>query len=257
MDVETTKAIDYSEKIISIAIEVVGAAQVELGQEGARSPKVVGLAILCRSISNFRAAILLLQQDHVMEARSLTRCLYENLLWIGALRERGADFVQDMLNDEALNRQSLGELTLRLSKTHDVDINTLDNLILRSIIKDIGKAFPARKKLNARKTAAKGSVEAAYTQYAMLSLDGVHCSVTALGRHLRREQVAENHTELVMSVEAATSNKEILSTIFLLCHAMIGVAVGTNEILGFTTASPKLSAVEVECADIAKAVRAN
>ena len=39
-------------------------------------------------------------------------------------------------------------------------------------------------KLKANKAAAEGSVEFAYIEYARLSLDGVHCSVTALGRHL-------------------------------------------------------------------------
>ncbi|MGA8499412.1 MAG: DUF5677 domain-containing protein [Xanthobacteraceae bacterium] len=246
MDAESTKAIAYSGKLMSAAIDVVGAAKVELSQDWARDPKIVGLTILCRSISNFRAAMLLVQQRHVTEARALGRCLYENLLWMGALRERGLDFVQDMLKDEAFNRQSLGELTLRLSKKHGADVSSPDSLTLRSIIKDIGKKFPETKKLNASKTAAEGAVETAYVEYARLSLDGVHCSVTALGRHLSREQIAENRTELVVSVEARTLDAEILSTILHSCRALMGVAVGANEILGFTTVSAQLGAMVTE-----------
>jgi hypothetical protein len=246
MDAESTEAIGYSEKLLSAAIEVVGAAKVVLNSDWARNPKIVCLSILCRSISNFRAAILLIQQGHVMEARALGRCLYENLLWIGALRERGLDFVQDMLKDEAFNRQSLAELTLRLSKKQGADVNSPDSLTLRSIIKDVGKRFPDSKKLNASKTAAEGAVETAYIEYARLSLDGVHCSVMGLGRHLSRERVAENHTEIVVSVEARTSDAEMLSTILHSCRALIGVAVGANEILGFTTASNQLGAMVTE-----------
>jgi hypothetical protein len=257
MDAETTKAIHYSERLMGAAIDVVGAAQVELRLDWARNPKIVGLTILCRSISNFRAAMLLAQQGHVMEARSLGRCLYENLLWISALRERGSDFVRDMLNDEAFNRQSLGELTLRLSKKHGADINSPDSITLRSIIKDIRKKFPAPKKLNANTTAAEGVVETAYVQYARLSLDGVHCSVTALGRHLTREQVAENLTELVVSVEAVTSGEEMLSAILHSCRALLGVAVGANEILEFTAASAKLKALQTEFENMGWAARAN
>jgi hypothetical protein len=40
---------------MSAAIDVVGAAKVELAQDLARDPKIVALTILCRSISNFRA----------------------------------------------------------------------------------------------------------------------------------------------------------------------------------------------------------
>jgi hypothetical protein len=244
MDAESTKAIQYSEKLMSAAIDVVGATKVELAQDLARDPKIVALTILCRSISNFRAAMLLVQQRHIVEAKALGRCLYENLLWMGALRERGLDFVQDMLKDEAFNGQSLGELTLRLSKKHGADVNSLDSLTLRSIIKDIGKKFPEPKKLSASKTAEEGVFETAYVEYARLSLDGVHCSVTALRRHLIREQIAENHTEFVVSVEARTSDAEILSTILHSCRALTGVAVGANEI--FTAASGQLGIMVTE-----------
>jgi hypothetical protein len=246
MEAESTKAIWYSEKLMSAAIAVVGAAKVELNENWARDPKIVGLTILCRSISNFRAAMLLVQQHHVMEARALGRCLYENLLWMGALRERGLDFVQDMLKDEAFNRQSLGELTLRLSAKHGADMSSPGSLTLRSIIKEIGKKILEMRKLNASKIAAEGAVEMAYVQYARLSLDGVHCSVTALGRHLSREQIAKNRTELVVSVEARTSDAEILSAILHPCRALMGVAVGANEILGFTAANAQLGAMVTE-----------
>src|SRR6476620_7579249 len=121
MDAESTKAIEYSEKLMSAAIAVVGAAKVEVTQDWARDPKIVALTILCRSISNFRATMLLVQNRHTMEARALGRGLYESLLWIGALREGGSDFVKDMLNDEAFNRRRLGELTLKLSSEHGGD----------------------------------------------------------------------------------------------------------------------------------------
>jgi hypothetical protein len=246
MDEKALKAIDYSERLMSAAIDIVGAAKVDLDAEWARHPKIVGLAILCRSISNFRASLLLIQQRHVMEARALGRCLYENLLWIGALRERGSAFVRDMLKDEAFNRQSLAEFTLKITSKHGADVGSPDSLILRSLIKDIGKQFPETKKLNASKTAAEGAVEIAYAEYLRLSLDGVHCSVTALGRHLERELIAENHSELVISIEAKTADKEMLSAIVHSCRALIGVAVGANEILEFTTATNQLTKLVAE-----------
>jgi hypothetical protein len=246
MNAEVQKAIDYSERLMATAIDVVGAAKIELDAQWARHPKIVGLTILCRSISNFRAALLLAQNRHVNEARALGRCLYENLLWVGALRERGSAFVQDMLKDEAFNRQSLVEYTLRITQKHGADVNSGDSLTLRSLTKDIGKQFPGTKKLNASKTAAEGAVELGYVEYLRLSLDGVHCSVTALGRHLSREVVAENRLELVVTVEAKTSDAEMLSVILLSCRALIGVAVGVNEILGFTSESERLGTLVAE-----------
>jgi hypothetical protein len=91
MDPELVRAINYAQKLLDAAIDVVGAAPecVELNQNWARDPKIAGLTILCRSISNFRASVRLVQQEQPLEARALVRLMYKNLLWLGALRERG------------------------------------------------------------------------------------------------------------------------------------------------------------------------
>jgi hypothetical protein len=245
MDAEAAKAIKYSQKLLDVAIGVVKAARVELTESWARNPKVVALNLLCRSLSNFRAAMLLVQQGHVMEARTLVRCLYENLLWMGALRERGSVFVEDMIADEAFNRKALGELALKMSSKHGIGVGRAESLTLRGIIKEMGKQFPKTKKLHANKTAAEGAVETAYVEYMRLSLDAVHCSVMALGRHLSRER-ADGRVELTVSVEARTPPAELLGTILHACRALMGAAVGANELVGFTSESGKLGALVSE-----------
>jgi len=245
MDAETTKAIDYAQKLLDVAIDVVGVARVELDEGWARNPKVVALTLLCRSLSNFRAAVLLAQQRQVMEARALVRCLYENLLWLGALRERGPAFVQDMIQDEVFNKKALGQLTLKISSKHGFDVGGNEGLRLRHIVKELAEQFPAMKKLHADKTAAAGAVETAYLAYAVLSLDAVHCSVTALGRHLSAD-VVDGRNQLTIEVEARTTPAEMRGTVLDACRALMGTTVGTNEILGFTSVSPKLSALVTE-----------
>jgi hypothetical protein len=245
METETEKAIQYAQKLLDAGLAVVAAARVSLDANWARNPKVVALTLLCRSLTNFRAAILLTQQRHVVEARILVRCLYENLLWIGALRERGAAFVDDMVRDERHNRKALAQLTLKLSGKHGGDPNDTNGLILRSIIKEMATQFPQTEKLRAGDIAAAGAVELAYVEYQRLSLDAVHCSVTALGRHLSRE-TAEGQVELVVSVEANTPPREFFETILQACRALMGVAIGTNEIVGFTEASSRLNDLVTE-----------
>ena len=75
-DPELAKAIEYAQKLLDAAVDVVCVAPeyVELNENWAQDPKVVGLTILCRSISNFRAALLLVQDEHQkLEARVLVR----------------------------------------------------------------------------------------------------------------------------------------------------------------------------------------
>lgn len=245
MEAETAKAIQYAQQLLDVAIDVVRNARVELDESWARNPKVVALNLLCRSLSNFRAAVLLVQQSHVMEARVLVRCLYENLLWMGALRERGSAFVQDMIQDEAFNRKALGELTLKMSSKHGVHVSGSESLRLRGIIKDLAERFPKTKKLHADKTAATGAVETAYVEYVRLSLDAVHCSVMALGRHVSTQRL-EDRAELTVNVEARTTPAELRSTVLHACRALMGTAVGANELVGFTNVSDKLGALVTE-----------
>jgi hypothetical protein len=246
-DPELAKAIEYAQKLLDAAIDVVGVAprHVELNEHWALDPKIVGLTILCRSISNFRAAVLLVQQQQPLEARALVRLLYENLLWLAALKERGLDFVQDMREDEAFNRKALTELTLELNSTQGGDVSGPAALKLRNVIKDQSRKFPKPKKLSAGKTAAEGRVEMAYFEYARLSLDAVHCSVTALGYHLSSER-AQEKTELVLSVVPQTAPADALSTVLHACRALIATARGADELIGFTTPNATLAALETE-----------
>ena len=247
MDPELVKALSYAQRLGDAAIGVVAVAPeyVELNQNWAQDPKTVGLTILCRSITNFRAAVLLVQQEHphVVEAKALVRMLYENLVWLGALKERGFEFVQDMREDEAFNRKALTELTLELNRTQGGDVSGPDALKLRSLIKDQSQRFPNPKKLNARKTAIDGRGEMAYFEYIRLSLDAVHCSVTALGHHLRGERVKG---ELELSVVPRTTPAQELSTVLHACHALLMMARGADELIGGTTAGPTLAALEAE-----------
>jgi hypothetical protein len=233
MDPELRRAINYAQKLLDAALDVVGAARIELNENWARDPKIVGLTILSRSISNFRASVRLVQQDQPLEAQALVRLMYENLLWIAALRERGLSFVEDMRNEEAFNRKALGKLTLKTMSEHGGDVSGADALKLRNIINNLSQQFPQPKKMNAAKTAAEGGVEMAYCEYLRLSLDAVHCSVTALGHHLWSERTNDK-TELVLSIVPRTTPAELLSTVLHACRALIQTAVHTNELVGFT-----------------------
>jgi hypothetical protein len=63
-------------------------------EAGTKDPKVVALTLLARTMGNFQAAVLLLDNGHVVEARAMARCCYENLFWIAALAKKGEEFVR-------------------------------------------------------------------------------------------------------------------------------------------------------------------
>lgn len=147
-----------------------------------------------------------------------------------------------MLDDEAHNRHALAQLTLHLSAKHGGDNSHGDALTLRSLASEFSKRFPNKKRINAKRTAAESVVELAYVQYSRLSLDAVHCSITALGRHLSRERT-EERTEVVLSVVPRAPEGEVLEIVLHACHGLIGVTVAANELAGFTTVSDRLPEV--------------
>jgi hypothetical protein len=244
-DPKLSDAIEYAQRLLDVSIAVVAGVRIEPNQQGARDPRVIALTLLCRSISNFRAAVRLLQQEQKVEARVLVRLLYENLLWLGSLRERGANFVQEMIAEEQHNQKALAQLTLELTGKHGLDVTSADALQLREIVKRLDKVSKG-KKLRVAKIASEGVVESAYIEYQRFSLDSSHCSVTALGRHLSREKLSPKMDQLTVSVVPNSSPKEVLDTIFHACNALIGVAVGANEIVGFTSASATLKSLSDE-----------
>jgi hypothetical protein len=249
---QIAKAKDLAERLLGLALDIVGAAQVTLDKNWARNPKIVGLTLLSRSLTNFRAAMLLLNDRHVhvVEARVLARCIYENLIWIGALRERGMVFVKEMLDDDAANRQALGQLSLKISTLMGGDPNDESGKLLRSLMKQSSEKFPDSKKLRVNEIAEKTLVRSAYVKYSRLSLEAVHCSVTALGRHLEREKVEGGYV-LGVTVHPTPKPSEVLNTLVHLCRALLWTAVTANELLGFTSESDQLGPLADELAQIA------
>jgi DNA-binding XRE family transcriptional regulator len=243
---DETKALDFAERLLHTAVGIAGAAQVDLTAQWARDPKVVSLAILGRSLSNFDAAMSLIEQGRVLEARVLARCLIENLLCLGNLRERGAEFVQDLVEDERHNRKVLGERALRIGSKYGADPSDADGLKLRGFMNALAKQSPKAKKLNVGKIAAESVIEPMIVDYGRLSLDAVHCSVTALGRHLEGEEADGKRVGLTMTVTPNLPPGELLSTILNLCRTLMGVAIAANEMMGFTKAGQRLNGLADE-----------
>jgi hypothetical protein len=244
MDPGAAKAIQYGERLLAAAIGLVGNAKVDLDEQWARHPHIVALTILCRSICNFRASLRLAQDEQVVEARALVRLMYENLLWLSGVKERGAKFVEEMEEDEAANRAVLAKLVMELTGKHG-DVNAPDALKVRAKIKELRTSHPEAKQLEARAVAADGELGMAYFEYRKFSLDAVHCSVTALRRHLSGEH-GDGRSELTLSVIPNTPPEEVLNTVLHANHALLCAAVGANELVRCDTSRAVLSDLWIE-----------
>jgi hypothetical protein len=239
---EEQKALGFADKLYASAINVLAAASGgPVDNKWNRDPKIIGLAILARTLSTFKAALILIRTDQVMEARMLARSLYENCLWIGALIERRTTFVDEMIGNEALNQKSLAHTTMKLTAKHGGDTNNPGAMRLRKIIRELADKYKDPKKLHASDVAAMGVLGLHYVDYVRLSLDPLHCSVTALGRHIKSERESEHRTVVDISVEPRLYDNEIATTVRELCRAVMAVAIAANELVGYTSAGGQLT----------------
>jgi transcriptional regulator with XRE-family HTH domain len=234
------EGIQFAEDLLGVAIDLVGASRIEITGEGARDPKIVALTLLCRTITNFRNAIVMVREEAIIEARTLVRLCYENLLWVAAIHARGAEFIKEMQLDEAASRKALGELSLKFANPETRDDTA--GRVIRAELKRIAARWPRPSKFRVNKVAAVGVLERSYLSYARLSLDAVHPSLMALSRHLTFEQETDGRY-LTLSVVPPLKPRERLDTIDEACSALMGVCVAVNELLGGTNASDALRAI--------------
>ena len=112
---------------------------------------------------------------------------------------------------------------------------------MRRLIREVAERHPEAKKLTASEIADKSVIELLYVIYQQLSLEALHCSITALGRHLTREQGEAANWELVLSVGPRIGEGTLFKTPIQICDAVICVTVTTNELVGFTSQSERLA----------------
>ena len=111
---------------------------------------------------------------------SLTRCCFENLLWVGSLQAKGDEFVRAMFHDEARSRKARGEFILR--EAYQLDDKVQQRL--RDQLRDISKKLPKQKSLSPKDVAEDSVLRHAYLIYAQLSADAGHPTFSSLNRYI-------------------------------------------------------------------------
>jgi hypothetical protein len=230
-------------------------SQVIGSEAGTADPKVVALTLLARTMGNFQGAITLLERGQIVEARTLTRCCYENLFWIGALAKKGEAFIRAMELDDAASRMKRATGLLEWSKQQSQNFDFADSLEkFRDGIKvQHGKLGG----ITHKGAADNGGVGPAYIIYRELSGDAAHPSATSLSRHVTWDGKGEGETFTVHAIPP-DEPFAVPDTLELACNPLLGVCVAANQILGGVEAGERLDSLFkafCELSDANKAAR--
>jgi hypothetical protein len=244
----------FAEKLLSLGYDIFQEAMdagIPVTEKQFAEPDILAVALLCRTISNFKGVIALAKLGLVVEARTLTRCCYENLFLIGGLVEKGAAFVSAMYHDDLKSTILRGSFALEIQKQPD-NCNELFGK-LEARLKEMKTRWPNAKFLKPKDAAKSSVLSGAYLFYSQLSADAAHPSLQALKRHMVRD---EEDGEQLLRLDVTPVNKgtELTETVDLACNALIGACVGTNQILGGTALNQKIAAPFDEYGILSKAM---
>jgi hypothetical protein len=228
------KWLEYSERLGQVAIAILGEADKLTVGADVKDPKVLALALLCRTLLNFKGAALMVQSDMVVEARTLTRCCYENLLWIGELAAKKEGFVQEMARDEVSSQQSRGKMILTWGEMLE---SPMHHESLKERPDFLKGMHPKAKPIKFGDLGKTNGIADSYMWFRHLSSDSAHPSMTSLARHLMREPDGS----IMIAVVPDVVQKELNETLQFANQGLLGVCVATCEIVGVPKAHASLS----------------
>lgn len=239
--------LDLAHRLYEKGKAIFDQADVLEGVAGTRDPKVVALTLLARTMGNFQAGILLLENGHVVEARTMARCCYENLFWIAALAKSGEAFVQTMELDDAASRMKRATGLLEWTKAQSQKFDFAETLANFHSGLKIKHGKPST--ISQKTAADDGGVGGAYIIYRELSGDAAHPSATSLSRHVSWDGDGDDarYTLHALPIEESFAVEDTLE---LACNPLLGVCIAANDILGGTTAGERLSTLADEFTEL-------
>ena len=202
--------------------------------------KLWAIALLCRSTNNFVGMQLLLGDSLIVEARTLVRCVYENLFRVGYLVSEGYEAVKIWLLYHDAANKAVGNELQQWAKDHEVE----EVEEFAQFMADLnGKKIP---KSGMQTQAIAAGLKEHYITYRMLSADAAHPTARVLSRHARQES---DGSLTISGASFWTDDDEESETWALACLALLFICLGVNKIVGssFQEALEQLSA---ECSKL-------
>jgi len=210
---------------------------VTVSDKGSSDEKIVSLALLCRTLSNFKSVLLLAQNERLVESRILTRACYENLFYVGAIQKEGYSFVQKMMRADCHHHKSRGQSLLSDAKYIESEDDW--RTPLKAYLKRIKENNQPSATINPKDISKNGPIAKQYIIYEQLSADSAHPTTDALNRYFSK---TEENGKMIrcLDIEPILNDTDVHQTLNWACNAMLGVIIGVNEILGGSSANQKV-----------------
>jgi hypothetical protein len=227
------KLLPLCEELGQTALAIAGQVELKLTEHKLLDPNLLAVALLSRTLGNFRGAVRLAEQGLLVEARVLTRCCFENVLLIGGLYSEGIEFARKIRDDDVAGKKNRLQFVM--------DNNAIFGSLSEETREELAKAQQAMQAtaksqyLRYKEASRIGPFKEIYLAYSQYSGDAAHPTFTALMRHVNIEDSTAE-----FDIVPTPSDFQLDETVHLACVAMIGAAVAANEMCGYTDAGKRL-----------------
>ena len=225
MKLQSEEVVSFGTKVERLAETILAEVKFDQSPQVVRSPKVIAICLLARSLSNFRAGVLLLRQNQIVEARILARCGYENLFVAAGLAERPDKVIELLEADDKASKKSRGEFLLEIA-----DGPREDDGKLRSSLIELGRN-QSKTKSTPKDVAKIGSLYKAYAYYSQLSADASYPTIESLIGRYARNKNHRDQTVVVIEPVPSVDQGELNDAWSYLSEALLGVCVFLGRII--------------------------
>ncbi|WP_211869127.1 DUF5677 domain-containing protein [Neoroseomonas terrae] len=188
-------------------------------------PKQTVFGLVARSVGNLQGVDLLLRAERIVEARTITRCLVENLVLLASIYARPDRTLEELQRDFVKSRVVRADI---LAKGGSDVIEPEQLARLQAFASDLRGRHPKTSYLNQTRLAADTFAEGAMATYSLLSDDAAHATVASLARHILLQQSGAR--ELIPYPEPSVS--EACHTAATATNMTLGLLLGSRDIFG-------------------------
>ncbi|HEY6618725.1 MAG TPA: DUF5677 domain-containing protein [Steroidobacteraceae bacterium] len=233
----TNRVQAHSTRMLQSANDLLRECKLTEIEYGMLDPKILTFLLLCRTIKNYEAVILLVERQMVVEARTLARCCCENMFLAGGLHDKGREFADLMKQDDDAGKKH----RLKFARTTKEIFESLEPEVQQQIEKALESAEKP-KMLSPKSASSVGVFKTAYLAHSKFSGDAAHATLTALARYWHRteEKAVEFHPY------PEPSRAELDQTLLFASMAVLGLLGTVNEMFGGLPTGASLIALRDE-----------
>ncbi|MGH7174902.1 MAG: DUF5677 domain-containing protein, partial [Minisyncoccia bacterium] len=239
MDLAQLKAewLDFAKRLYPIGMGIFGETTLKVTEEESADIRVLALMLLARTLSNLKAALVLVESGFIVEAKTIARCCFENSYWVGALVKEGSKFRTSMVQHEMKHKRMRAQTIFSTTaKTGELKTEISDKL--RQWMRD-HKEYKDSPTLDPKAVCERAENES-YMFYQHLSWDA-HPSIETMNRYY---EPPDANGVPGIDVCPVVREAEVVEMLNLMCLAVIGVFLGVGELLGQDNGSTGKMAAE-------------